>query len=88
MSEVVIFGLGDYARTAATYLLADSPHTIAAFTANADRIDRSELLERPVVPFEQLLEVLSRPFDERAEFERYSSPAAPEERVLQTFCGT
>jgi uncharacterized protein YdiU (UPF0061 family) len=39
-------------------------------------------------PFEQLLEVLSRPFDERAEFDRYSLPPAPEERVLQTFCGT
>ena len=52
----MIFGLGDYARTAATYLLADSPHTIAAFTANADRIDRSELLGRPVIPFESLLE--------------------------------
>jgi serine/tyrosine/threonine adenylyltransferase len=39
-------------------------------------------------PFEQLLEVLSRPFHERAEFERYGLPAAPEERVLQTFCGT
>lgn len=39
-------------------------------------------------PFEQLLEVLSRPFVERVEFERYSLPPAPEERVLQTFCGT
>jgi uncharacterized protein YdiU (UPF0061 family) len=38
--------------------------------------------------FEQLLEVLSRPFDERTEFERYGLPPAPEERVLQTFCGT
>jgi serine/tyrosine/threonine adenylyltransferase len=32
--------------------------------------------------------VLSRPFDERAEFDRYALPPAPEERVLQTFCGT
>jgi uncharacterized protein YdiU (UPF0061 family) len=39
-------------------------------------------------PFEQLLEVLSRPFVERTEFDRYSLPPAPEERVLQTFCGT
>ena len=40
------------------------------------------------VPFEQLLEVLARPFEERAGFEGYATPPEPEERVLQTFCGT
>jgi uncharacterized protein YdiU (UPF0061 family) len=39
-------------------------------------------------PFEQLLEVLARPFEERSGFERYATPPQPEERVLQTFCGT
>jgi uncharacterized protein YdiU (UPF0061 family) len=39
-------------------------------------------------PFEQLLEVLSRPFDERPGHERYAAPPAPGERVQQTFCGT
>lgn len=39
-------------------------------------------------PFEDLLAVLSRPYDERPELERYSAPARPEERVVQTFCGT
>jgi uncharacterized protein YdiU (UPF0061 family) len=39
-------------------------------------------------PFEDLLAVLSRPYDERPELEMYSTPARPEERVLQTFCGT
>jgi len=39
-------------------------------------------------PFEQLLEVLSHPFEERSGHERYSEPPAPEERVQQTFCGT
>jgi uncharacterized protein YdiU (UPF0061 family) len=39
-------------------------------------------------PFEELLLVLSRPFEERAGFERYTTPPEPEERVLQTFCGT
>ena len=39
-------------------------------------------------PFEQLLEVLSRPFEERAGYECYATPPAPEERVQQTFCGT
>jgi uncharacterized protein YdiU (UPF0061 family) len=39
-------------------------------------------------PFEKLLDVVSRPYDERPECDEYSRPARPEERVLQTFCGT
>jgi uncharacterized protein YdiU (UPF0061 family) len=39
-------------------------------------------------PFEDLLAVITRPFDERPELERYSTPARPEECVLRTFCGT
>jgi uncharacterized protein YdiU (UPF0061 family) len=39
-------------------------------------------------PFEDLLAVISRPYDERPEVERYLTPARPEERVRQTFCGT
>ena len=39
-------------------------------------------------PFEQLLDVVSRPWDDRPDQERYSTPARPEERVTQTFCGT
>jgi uncharacterized protein YdiU (UPF0061 family) len=39
-------------------------------------------------PFEELLQVLSAPFDARPEFARYEDPPKPEERVLATFCGT
>ena len=39
-------------------------------------------------PFEELLDVLSRPYEDRPGFERYDAPPRPEERVLQTFCGT
>ena len=39
-------------------------------------------------PFEGLLEALSRPFEDRPGLERYAIPPKPEERVLQTFCGT
>jgi uncharacterized protein YdiU (UPF0061 family) len=39
-------------------------------------------------PFEELLDVVSRPYDHRPELESYTLPARPEERVLQTFCGT
>lgn len=45
-------------------------------------------LRQDFQPFEDLLAVISRPYDERPELERYSAPARPEELVLQTFCGT
>jgi len=45
-------------------------------------------LRQDFQPFEDLLAVISRPYDERPGLEGYSTPARPEERVLQTFCGT
>jgi uncharacterized protein YdiU (UPF0061 family) len=39
-------------------------------------------------PFEELLEVVSRPYEDRPDLERYAAPARPEEYVSQTFCGT
>jgi uncharacterized protein YdiU (UPF0061 family) len=40
------------------------------------------------VPFEELLTVLARPYDDQPNFSSYAEPPAPEERVTQTFCGT
>jgi serine/tyrosine/threonine adenylyltransferase len=39
-------------------------------------------------PFEELLDVVTRPYDERPGLERYMAPPGPEQRVYQTFCGT
>jgi serine/tyrosine/threonine adenylyltransferase len=39
-------------------------------------------------PFEELLEVLSRPYEDSPGYERHAAPPAPQERVQQTFCGT
>ena len=39
-------------------------------------------------PFEDLLTVLSRPFEDQPGFERYATPPLPDQRVTQTFCGT
>jgi serine/tyrosine/threonine adenylyltransferase len=39
-------------------------------------------------PFEELLTVLATPFEDQAEFARYAEPPQPDQRVLQTFCGT
>jgi uncharacterized protein YdiU (UPF0061 family) len=39
-------------------------------------------------PFEELLTVLSKPFEDQPAFAAYTEPPLPEQRVLQTFCGT
>ncbi len=65
--------------------------------ANPTYIARNHLVEAALnaaeqnqdfQPFEELLEVVLHPFDERPEWERFALPARPEERVLHTFCGT
>jgi uncharacterized protein YdiU (UPF0061 family) len=38
--------------------------------------------------FEEIIRVLSRPFDDQPEFAAYTLPPLPEEVVRQTFCGT
>jgi uncharacterized protein YdiU (UPF0061 family) len=71
--------------------------TAAMKEANPAFIPRNHLVEAALnaaierqdfQPFEELSDVLSRPFEERAGLERYATPARPEERVRQTFCGT
>jgi uncharacterized protein YdiU (UPF0061 family) len=44
--------------------------------------------QQDIQPFEELLDAVSRPYEERPGLERYGIPARPEEAVLQTFCGT
>jgi uncharacterized protein YdiU (UPF0061 family) len=39
-------------------------------------------------PFEELLDVVSRPYEDRPDLGRYATPARPEECVSATFCGT
>jgi uncharacterized protein YdiU (UPF0061 family) len=39
-------------------------------------------------PFEELLEVLRAPYEDRRAFAPYADPPKPEEVVRQTFCGT
>ena len=38
-------------------------------------------------PFEELLAVTAKPFDDQPGYEKYMAPPATE-RVMQTFCGT
>ncbi|MCA6107353.1 protein adenylyltransferase SelO [Bradyrhizobium cenepequi] len=39
-------------------------------------------------PFEELLTVLSKPYDDQPQYAAYADPPLPGQRVLQTFCGT
>jgi serine/tyrosine/threonine adenylyltransferase len=56
-------------------------HRIAqAISAAGDRQDFG--------PFEELMRVLTRPYEDQKNFEAYERPPQPAERVLQTFCGT
>jgi sugar O-acyltransferase (sialic acid O-acetyltransferase NeuD family) len=57
MSDVVLFGTGDFAQVACEYLRQDSPHEVVAFTVNERYVDETELLGLPVVPFERLEEL-------------------------------
>jgi uncharacterized protein YdiU (UPF0061 family) len=52
----------------------------AALAAAVERAD--------VAPFEELLQVLAQPFEDRPEFAAYAEPPTDDQRVCQTFCGT
>jgi uncharacterized protein YdiU (UPF0061 family) len=53
-----------------------------------EQVIRAGVSAGDFAPFEELLAVLSRPYEDQPGRERYRLPPAPEERVLQTFCGT
>ncbi|MGO9987795.1 MAG: protein adenylyltransferase SelO [Steroidobacteraceae bacterium] len=62
-----------------------------AFIPRNHRIERviAAAVEREdFAPFEEMLLVLSQPYQDQPAFESYTAPPQPEERVLQTFCGT
>jgi uncharacterized protein YdiU (UPF0061 family) len=76
---------------------AESERGAAMRLVNPAFIPRNHLVEEALNaamwredfgPFEALLEVGSRPFEDRPGLERYAAPAGPGESVSQTFCGT
>lgn len=82
--------------------LADEPQTAAERAAamrqvNPAFIPRNHRIEAVITaavenddyaPFEELHAVLARPYDDQPAFSAYAEPPQPDERVLQTFCGT
>ena len=62
-----------------------------AFIPRNHRIEaviRSAVDEDDFAPFEELLTVLSKPYEDQPEYARYAEGPEEHERVLQTFCGT
>ena len=82
--------------------LADEPQTPAERsglmrTVNPAFIPRNHRIEAVIqaavsrddyAPFEELVDVLAKPYEDQPGFADYANPPEPEQRVLQTFCGT
>jgi uncharacterized protein YdiU (UPF0061 family) len=77
--------------------VSSQEHSAAMRMTNPSFIPRNHLVEAALnaaveqqdfEPFEELLDVVSRPYHDRSGFERYATPARPEECVSHTFCGT
>jgi sugar O-acyltransferase (sialic acid O-acetyltransferase NeuD family) len=66
MNDIVLFGTGDFARTARVYLETDSVHRVRAFTVHERFVESSSLDGIPIVPFEGL--TTSHPPDAHAMF--------------------
>jgi uncharacterized protein YdiU (UPF0061 family) len=62
-----------------------------AFIPRNHRIEQvidAAVTHEDFAPFVELLAVLTDPYRDQPDFERYAQPPAASERVLQTFCGT
>jgi uncharacterized protein YdiU (UPF0061 family) len=82
--------------------ISDEPQDPAARqaamrTVNPAFIPRNHLIEAVIdaavnrdefAPFEELLVVLSKPYQDQPTLAGYAEPPEPHQRVLQTFCGT
>jgi uncharacterized protein YdiU (UPF0061 family) len=78
-------------------LAGETVPSVAMRAVNPAHIPRNHLVEAALTaaiesgdlrPFEELLSVLARPYEDEPALARYSTPPREEERVLQTFCGT
>ena len=75
----------------------DAERREAMRTANPRYVPRNHRVEEAIraaedkgdfAPFESLVEVLQRPFDDQPDNDAYALPPRPHERVTKTFCGT
>jgi len=54
MSNVVIFGISQWAELAHFYLTNDSTHNVVAFTLDRDYVEAPQYKELPVIPFDEV----------------------------------
>ena len=78
-------------------IVAPDERTTAMRRANPLFIPRNHRVEQAIAaaveredfsPFETLLRVTARPYDDQPDAAGHAAPAAPDERVCRTFCGT
>jgi uncharacterized protein YdiU (UPF0061 family) len=76
---------------------APAERKAAMLSANPAFIPRNHRVEAVIqaamvrddyAPFEELLAVLSKPYQDQPQLAAYAEPPQPDQRVLQTFCGT
>jgi uncharacterized protein YdiU (UPF0061 family) len=72
---------------AATLMRANNPAVIPR-NHRVEAALNAAVQHGDLAPLETLLTVLSSPFELKPEYNEYSNPPAPHERVHQTFCGT
>ena len=54
MEKIVIFGIGNIAEVAYTYITNDSEYEIVAFTVDKEYLTKNKLFNLPVIPFDEL----------------------------------
>jgi len=82
--------LGDEPQTATTRRAAMRSVNPAFIPRNhrVEAVIEAAVNRDDFAPFEALLTVLSKPFEDQPDFAVYADPPEPHQRVLQTFCGT
>lgn len=53
-----------------------------------EEIIQAAIVDADFAPFERLLGVVTRPYEDQPEHAHFADPPSPEERVVATFCGT
>jgi uncharacterized protein YdiU (UPF0061 family) len=62
-----------------------------AFIPRNHRVEaviQAAMRDNDYAPFEELVKVLAKPFEDQPDYAAYADPPLPDQRVLQTFCGT
>jgi len=93
----VIVWLGQWRERLALDAISPAARAESMREVNPLFIPRNHRVEAAIVaaqergdfsPFEELRAVLAKPYADRPGLEAYANPPRPDERVLQTFCGT